>query len=48
MKNYDTNKTEVKYIDNTWSLDLLDMIDCEMKNTRGDGYILVVIQDFSK
>ena len=26
-RNYDTNKTVVKHTDNTWKLDLLDMID---------------------
>ena len=26
-KNYDTNKTNVYYIDNIWSLDILDLKD---------------------
>ena len=47
-KNYLTNKTIVKHIDDTWSLDLLDMIDYGTKNNNGFRYILVVIDNFSK
>ena len=47
-KNYETNKTIVKHIDDTWSLDLLDMIDYGTKNNNGFRYILVVIDNFSK
>ena len=47
-KNYLTNKTTVKHIDDTWSADLLDMIDYRTKNNNGYRYILVVIDNFSK
>ena len=47
-KNYSTNKTIVKHIDDTWSMDLLDMIDYGVKNNKGYRYILVVIDNFSK
>ena len=47
-KNYSTNKTIVKHIDNTWSMDLLDMVDYGVKNNNGYRYILVVIDNFSK
>ena len=47
-KNYPTNKTIIKSIDDTWSSDLLDMSDYGPKNNRGYTYILVVIDKFSK
>ena len=47
-KNYETNKTMVKSIDNTWSSDFLDMNDYSPKNNRGYRYILVVVDNFSK
>ena len=47
-RNYLTNKTIVKHIDDTWSADLLDMIDYGTKNNYGYRYILVVIDNFSK
>ena len=47
-KNYSTNKTIFKSIDDTWSSDLLDMNDYGIKNNRGYRYILVVIDNFSK
>ena len=47
-KNYETNKTMIKSIDDTWSSDLLDMIDYGPKNNRGYRYILVVVDNFSK
>ena len=46
-KNYSTNKTIVKHIDDTWSMDLLDMVDYGVKNKKGYRYILVVIDNFS-
>ena len=33
-KKYETNKTVVKHIDNTWTLDLLDMIVYEKKTIK--------------
>ena len=47
-KNYLTNKTFVKYIDETWSSDLIDMNDYGTENNRGYRYILTVIDNFSK
>ena len=47
-KIYPSNKTIVKSIDDTWSADLLDLVDYGVKNNRGYRYILVVIDNFSK
>ena len=47
-KNYITNKTDVYYIDDIWSLDILDLKDYGPKNNRGYRYVLVVIDNFSK
>ena len=47
-KYYNTNKTNVYYIDDTWSLDILDLKDYGTKNNRGYRYDLVTIDNFSK
>ena len=47
-KNYATNKTDVYYIDDIWSLDILDLKDYGPKNNRGYRYVLVIIDNFSK
>ena len=47
-KNYATNKTDVYFIDDIWSLDILDLKDYEPKNNRGYRYVLVTIDNFSK
>ena len=47
-KNYITNKTDVYYIDDIWSLDILDLKDYSPENNRGYRYVLVVIDNFSK
>ena len=47
-KNYITNKTNVYYIDDIWSLDILDLKDYGPKNNRGYRYVLVIIDNFSK
>ena len=47
-KNYATNKTDVFYIDDIWSLDILDLKDYGPENNRGYRYILVIIDNFSK
>ena len=47
-KNYPTNKTIIKSIDDTWSSDILDMNDYGIKNNRGYRYILVVVDKFRK
>ena len=47
-KYYATNKTDVYRIDDTWSLDILDLKDYGPKNNRGYRYVLVTIDNFSK
>ena len=47
-KNFITNKTDVYYIDDIWSLDILDLKDYGSENNRGYRYVLVVIDNFSK
>ena len=47
-KNYATNKTDLYYIDDTWSLDILDLKDYGPENNRGYRYVLVIIDNFSK
>ena len=46
-KNYKTNKTDVYYIDDIWSLDILDLKDYGLKNNRGYRYVLVIPDNFS-
>ena len=47
-KNYVTNKTDVYYIDDIWSLDILDLKDYGPENNRSYRYVLVTIDNFSK
>ena len=47
-KYYPTNKTDVYYIDDIWSLDILDLKHYGPKNNRGYRYVLVTIDNFSK
>ena len=47
-KNYITNKTDVYFIDDIWSLDILDLKDYGPENNRGYRYVLVTIDNFSK
>ena len=47
-KNYPTNKTDVYFIDDIWSLDILDLKDYGPENNRGYRYVLVTIDNFSK
>ena len=47
-KNYITNKTDVYYIDDIWSLDILDLKDYGPEYNRGYRYVLVTIDNFSK
>ena len=48
MRNYPTNKTIIKSIDDSWSTDLLDMNEYGVKNNKSYRYILVVVNIFSK
>ena len=45
---YATNKTDVYHIDDTWSLDILDLKDYGPENNRGYRYVFVIIDNFSK
>ena len=45
---YATKKTDVYHIDDTWSLDILDLKDYGPENNRGYRYVLVTIDNFSK
>ena len=45
---YATNKTDVYYIDDIWSLDILDLKDYGPENNRGYRYVLVTMDNFSK
>ena len=47
-KYYATNKTNVYYIDDIWSLDIIDLKDYGPENNRGYRYVLVTIDNFSK
>ena len=47
-KYYATNKTDVYFIDDIWSLDILDLKDYGLENNRGYRYVLVTIDNFSK
>ena len=47
-KNYFTNKTDVYLVDDTWSLDILDLKDYGPENNGGYRYVLVIIDNFSK
>ena len=46
-RNYATNKTDVYHIEDTWSLDILDLIDYDPKNNKVYRYVLVVLDIFS-
>ena len=47
-KNYSTNKTDVFYIDEICSLDVLDLKGYGAKYNRGYRYVLVIVDNFSK
>ena len=46
--NYNTNKTDVYYIDDIWSLGISDLKDYGPENNRGCRYVFVIINNFSK
>ena len=46
--NYASNKTDVCHIDDIRSLDILDLSDNGLENNRGNRYVLVIIDNFSK
>ena len=47
-KYYATNKTNVYYIDDIWSLDILDLKEYGPEKNRAYRYVLVAIDNFSK
>ena len=47
-KNYPTNKIIYTHIDETWSIDLADMIDYKISINKGFRYIFIIIGNFSK
>ena len=47
-KNYLTNKIIYNHIDETWSINLADMIDYKTTNNKGFRFIFVIIDNFSK
>ena len=46
-KNYPTNKIVYNHIDEIWSIDLADLIDCKSSNNKGYRYIFIIIDNFS-
>ena len=45
-KNYATIKTDVHHVDDTWSLDVLDLKDYGPENNKNYRYVLVIIDNF--
>ena len=43
-----TNETNDYYIENFWSLDILDLKNYGPENNRSYRYVLVVVNNFSK
>ena len=48
LRNYPTNKITYNHIDEIWSIDLADMIDCKISNNKRFRYIFIVIDKLSK
>ena len=47
LRKYPTNKIVFNHIDETWSIDLADMIDYKTSNNKRYRYIFIVIDNFS-
>ena len=47
-KKYPTNKIVYNYIDEIWSIHLIDMLDYGFSNNKGYRYILTIFDNFSK
>ena len=45
---YTANKTDIYYVDDVWSLDILDLKDYGPEDNISYKYVLVVIDNFSK
>ena len=46
-KKYETNKIVYIHIDETWSVDLSNMVDYETLNNEGFRYLFIIIDNFS-
>ena len=47
-KNYPIINVIYNHIDEQWSIDLADMIDCKISNSKGFRIIFIIIDNFSK
>ena len=47
-KVYPTNKIVYNHIGEIWSIDLADMIDYKISNSKGFRYIFIIIDNYSK
>ena len=47
-KIFPTIKIVYNHIDETWSIDLADIIDYKISNNKGFGYLFVIIDNYSK
>ena len=47
-KNYPTNKIVYNHIDEIWSIDLADFLECKTSKLKGFRYIFVIIDNCSK
>ena len=47
-QNYITRKNDVFYVDNTWSVDIIDLKDYGPEKNRGYRYVSLVIDNFNK
>ena len=48
IKNYPTTKIVYNHLDETWSIDLAEMIDYKISNNKGFRYIFIIIDNFPK
>ena len=48
MNFYETNKTIIKFFDDTWSMNMLDLKDYSPENNRGYRDVSAVINNFNK
>ena len=46
-RNYPTNKIIYNHIDEIWSIDLADMVDCKTSNNKGFRYLFIIIDKSS-
>ena len=46
-KIYETDKIVFNHVDELWSIDLADMIDYKISNSKGFRYVFIIIDNFS-